>query len=665
LHAVAFLFEDHLFLWKVFFVPESTRSVYSFGPFRLDPLERQLVKQDRLIALPPKAFDTLLALVERSGHLVTKDQLLRQVWPSTFVEEATLAKNIFTVRKALNGQTNGSPYIETIPKIGYRFVVPVETLSQNGNGTAPTALPDGHDQEKEPISAAAVVAYVGPRRNWLTPVAAIAILAMAAVSYASLRLITEWKHATRTPSHRIQSVAVLPLQNLSGDSSQEYFADGMTDELITMLAELRSVQVTSRTSTSRYRQTSERLSKIADELHVDAIVEGAVLRSGDHVRVTVQLIEGSTDRHLWATSYDRPTSDALALQADIARDVARQIQAEITPPEEARLRIRRHTDPEAQEEYLLGRYYWNRRNSVDLKLAIQHFQKAVSIDNNYAAAYAGLADCYLVLPIFSSEPSRDAMLRGKAAAQQAVRLDDSLGEAHTSLAYALEYDWDFNGSQREYLRALALSPGYATAHHWYGGFLAFMNRQDEALEQYQLAMKLDPLSPVINMEAALPYYYRGQSDEAIRRLREALKIDPTFGTTHGQIGWILEENGDYQGALQEFRKAKKCGLSDAPWIAQGMAWVYARSGDKKQARTYLSQFQSLAKRPGQSAAYVASLFFVLGERNRAIQWYQRSYRQHDSDLIGIGIAPPIAALRDDPRFQELIRRVGLPISHLN
>jgi tetratricopeptide (TPR) repeat protein len=266
------------------------------------------------------------------------------------------------------------------------------------------------------------------------------------------------------------------------------------------------------------------------------------------------------------------------------------------------------------------------------------------------------------LPIFSSDPASDFILRGKAAAQQALRLDDSLGEAHASLALALEHEWDFSGAEREFLRALELNPGYATAHQWYGEFLSMMNRMDEALEQYRLAMKLDPLSSVIRMEAALPYHYRGQNDEAIHRLRDSLKIDPSFAVTYGQLGCILSDEGNQEEALREFQQAVKYGLGDAPWIKAGMAVAYARSGNKRQAHVYLAQLQSLARRSNLLGPERGGVFLALGEKDQAIQWFQRAYRQHDWELTGIGIAPAAVPLRGDPRMQELVHRMGLPPS---
>jgi TolB-like protein/DNA-binding winged helix-turn-helix (wHTH) protein/Tfp pilus assembly protein PilF len=625
--------------------------VFEFGPYRLDTTQKLLLYRGAIVPLTPKAIEILTLLVERSGQVVTKEEIFRRVWPNTAVVEGNLTQTIFLLRKALGESGGGTDCIETIPKLGYRFVTAVQN-------------PDAAAQANLLTDSLAVSlesgTFPGPALRKARSLAAAIAIALAATG------LGYWRWTVRQPmdkalaAHRIRSIAVLPLANLSGDPAQEYFADGMTDELITMLTELRSLQVTSRTSVMRYRDSSEPLPRIAGELGVEAIVEGAVSRSGNRVRITAQLVDASTDRHLWAASYERPLSDTLSIQADIAREIARQIQLQLTPPEDARLRPRRTLDPAAQQEYLLGLYHWNRRSPADLREALEHFRKAVAIDPQYAEAFAGLADCYLVLPIYNSVSARDTMSRAIAAAQEALRLDGSLAEAHASLAYALEYDWDFSGAEREYLRAIALKPGYATAHQWYAEFLRFMNRQDEAIAQSEIAVKLDPLSPVISGEAGLAFYYRGDYAEALRRIRQAIETDPGFAPSYGNLGWVLEQTGDYSGALAAFERAETHGLEDSPWILAGIGYAYARSGDLRKARRCLNELESLARHSDEPTAQVGLLLTALGNRKEALRWYQRAFQQHDWWLLVIRVDPKLAPLQDDRNFQRLIAEIGLP-----
>jgi len=622
-----------------------SRQTFEFGSYRLNAAQKLLLRDGAAVPLTPKAVEVLVLLVERAGQVVSKEEIFRRVWPGTAVVEGNLTQTIFMLRKALGENGAEAAHIETIPKVGYRFATLVQAPGRPDEIRSHAIWPPA------------------PKPGWfhsplfrLGLVIAVALLTLG----AGFGL---WRHSALhkpVPTHRIQSIAVLPLANLSSDPGQEYLAEGMTDELITMLTELRSLQVTSRTSIMRYRDSRQPLPQIAQELGVQAVVEGAVTRSGDRIRVTAELIEAATDRHLWAASYERPFSDVLAIQAEIAREIARQIQVQLSPPEEARLRARQPLDPEAQQEYLLGLYYWNRRNPADLQEALRHFQKAVAVDPGYAEAFAGLADCYLVLPIYNSVASREPMRRAKAAAQEALRVDPSLAEAHASLAYVLEYEWDFAGAEREFRRAIALKPSYATAHQWYAEFLRFMNRPDEALAQSRTAMRLDPLSPGISAEAGLAYYYRGEYAEATRRLRQAIELDPNFAPSYGNLGWVLEQTGDYDAALRAFQQARERGLDKSPWILAGIGYAYSRSGDPAKARQYLARLQSLARHSDEASTQVALLLVALGDKKEALRWYQRAYQQHDWWLLPVAVDPKLAPLREEQGFQKLLAGIGLP-----
>jgi TolB-like protein/DNA-binding winged helix-turn-helix (wHTH) protein/Tfp pilus assembly protein PilF len=618
---------------------------FAFGPYRLSSTQKILLRRGTVVPLTPKAIEILLVLVERAGEVVGKDEVFRRVWPGTTVVEANLTQTIFILRKALAAPGDATTYIETIPKLGYRFVAPVHTFEEAAAGDA-----------DRPMAVSAAPA--APLRS--RAVAALVIAGIAALGGAGWGA---WRaRAKPVPpagAARIRSIAVLPLANLSGDPSQQYFADGMTDELITMLTELHMLDVTSRTSSAQYRNTTRPLPQIARELGVDAVVEGAVASAGGRVRINAQLIDARSDRHLWAASYERPVADALVIQADIAREIARQIQVQLSPAEDARLH-RRPLDPGAQQEYLLGRYTWNRRNPADLAQAVEHFQRAAAIDPRYAEAFAGLADAYAVLPIYNSTSARSAMARAKAAAEEALRLDPALAEAHTSLAHVLEYEWDFAGAEREYRRAIALKPAYALAHQWYAEFLRLMNREGEAIAESAVSMRLDPLSPLIAVEAALPYYYRGDYDEAVRRLRRAIQMDPAFGAAYGNLGWVLEQQGKYAEALDAFDQANRHGLEGSPWIMGGTGWAYARSGDTARARDQLARLERLARTSDEPAAQVALVLVALGREDEALRWYERAFRQHDWWMLTIGVDPKLSPVRDSAPFQRLMTEIGLP-----
>jgi len=445
-------------------------TAYEFGPFRLIPDEGLLLRHDRPVPLTPKALETLVVLVQNSGHLVEKDELLGKVWPDSFVEEATVAQNVFTLRKVLGDTPDGHQYIETVPRRGYRFVAAVRVLGDGtsaSNGTAveiqspslgaPLPLTEGEMQHME-----------RPKAGWL----ARALAATAVALLLLLLLLKGWRRGqveqpAATPIH---SLAVLPLENLSSDSAQDYFADGITESLITDLAQVQGLRVISRTSVMQYKGTTKTVRQIGQELRVDSVVEGAVMRSGDRVRVSAQLVDARTDQHLWANNYDRELRDVLELQRDVAQTVAEQVRLKFAAQAGMPLSRPRPINPEAYENYLKGRYFWNRRSEEGFKKAIEYFDASLENDPNYAQAYAGLADAYALLGSLPNKalPRSEAMPRARTAALKALEIDDSLAEAHTSLAFVrMHYDWDFAGADREFRRAIELNPGYATAHHWY------------------------------------------------------------------------------------------------------------------------------------------------------------------------------------------------------
>jgi len=462
----------------------------------------------------------------------------------------------------------------------------------------------------------------------------------------------------RAAHAQIESLAVLPLTNFSRDPEQEYFADGMTEALITELAQISALRVISRTSVMRYKGTVKPLPEIARELHVDAVVEGSVARSGDHVRISAQLIEAATDRHLWAKSYERDLSDVLQMEGELARAVAREIQVKLTPQEQTRLTSARTVNPEAHDAYLKGRYYMNKTTEENVNKGIKYFQHAISIDRGYASAYAGLADAYYLLSNLRLPP-QEAMPKARAAATKALELDQTLADAHTSLAVVKAfYDWQWPEAENEFKRALKLNPSYAPAHVWYGSLLSDLGRHDEALAEIQRALEIDPLSVNTSERLGETYYWRRQYDLAIEQYRKTLEMDPSFFPAHWGLGWAYEQKGMLKEAIAEDKETVRLGGGLGASALLGHA--YAVAGKKSEAQQILRQLKSQSGKSFVSAYDIATIYVGLGEKERALTLLEDGYEQRAEGLVWLKVDPVFDSLRSDPRFQDLLRRVGLP-----
>jgi len=462
------------------------------------------------------------------------------------------------------------------------------------------------------------------------------------------------------PLPRIESLAVLPLTNFSGDPQQEYFADGMTEALIADLGQIEALRVISRTSVMQYKGVKKPLPQIARELNVDAVIEGSVLRSGDRVRITAQLIRATTDTHLWAQSYERDLRDVLALQDDVARAIATEVKAKLTPQESARLRQPRPVNPEAHENYLKGLYYWNKRTAADLKRSIEYFQQAIRKDPNYAQAYAGLADCYVVLPNYSATSPQDAFPKAKAAAEKAIQIDGGLAEAYPALAQvAAFYNYDWPNAEREFKRAIELNPSYATAHQWYAIMLARMGQQERALAEVKLAQELDPLSLIINLNVAWILYLARQYDQGIEQLGKTLELDQSFAAAHDTLGVCYVQKGMYEQGIAELRKAISLSGGD-PNIKGELGNAYAVAGKRKQALEILGELTALWKQSYFSPYYIASIYAGLGDKDHAFAWLEKAYKEQDTWISFVNVDPAFDPLHSDPRFQDLVRGMNLP-----
>ena len=465
----------------------------------------------------------------------------------------------------------------------------------------------------------------------------------------------------RSASPHFESLAVLPLENLSRDPDQEYFADGMTEALITDLSKISALRVISRTSVMQYKGVKKPLPQIARELNVDGVIEGSVQRSGDRVRITAQLIEAATDRHLWAESYERELSDVLALESEVAQAIAGEIRVKLTRPEKLQLASARPVSPAAYEANLKGRYFWNKRTPEGVKTAIEYFQQSIEKDPNYALAYAGLADCYVV-PVNPSPP-REKMPKAKAAATKALQLDDTLAEAHTSLASVLSrYDWDWPGAEKEFKRALELNPRYAEAHEWYAAwYLVPMGRLQEAIAEEKRAQELDPVSLIINFELGIVLYYAREYDQAIEQFRKTLELNPNFRQAQTSLAAAYGQKGMYEQAVAGLQKSLTLpGGTEWPPTRAGLGYAYGVSGRKDEARKVLNEMKQLARQKYVSAYDVALIYVGLDEKDLAFTWLEKAYEERSFVLSNIKAEPRMDGLRSDPRFQNLLRRIGIP-----
>jgi TolB-like protein/DNA-binding winged helix-turn-helix (wHTH) protein/Flp pilus assembly protein TadD len=617
---------------------QTTKHFYTFGPFCFDPEERVLLRDKEPVSLAPKTVETLLVLLENAGHVVDKDELMRRVWPNVFVEEGNLNKNIFVLRKALGKAGNGLEYIETVPKRGYRFVAPVK----------PLLIP----QPEVELLGVQNASHTRPSSKFRALVAGGLMVSFILVITGVLGRIIPWRSS---PAGTVRSIAVLPLENLSGDAGQDYFADGMTDELITNLGQIGSLRVISRTSVMKYKGLHKPLSQIAKELNVDAVVEGTVFRSGNRVRITAQLIQARSDVHLWAGSYERDLRDVLSLQNEVAASVADQIRIKLTPQEQAALKNALVLNSESQDAYLKGHYFATKGTIDDAERAIPYFDIAIAKEPNHALAYAGLASAYIQLGHSMHLPPGEAFPAAKTAALKALAADNTIEEAHTALANALFlHDWDFTQAQHEFRLALQLNPNSVRAQNDYASFLNAMGKADQAVTIVQRALQNDPLSLSAMTNVAWQLYWARRYDEALLQLHRVLELNPNFDAAHYCLGLVYEQRHDFRLALAE--------IDRAPSLCNGgkcfglLGQVLALSGDKAGAQEALRQVQ---RRSYASPWHVAIIYANLGDKDQAFAWLEKCYQGREHDLVFSRVWPMFDSLRSDPRYEDLMRRVGL------
>jgi TolB-like protein/DNA-binding winged helix-turn-helix (wHTH) protein len=622
----------------------AVQRVLRFDVFELDISAGELRKQGVKLRLQGQPLQVLEALLTRAGEVVTREELRNQLWTAdTFVDfDHSLHNAIARLREVLGDSAEAPRYIETLPRRGYRFIAPVSA--------AEPPPPPRSAQPVKPVEIRVDPRPVNSRRFLTTTILTLLVVG-----------ITVWLVRTRiyatTAAPRVTSIAVLPLANLSGNPSEEFFVDGMTDQLITDLAKVGSLRVISRTSVMQYKSAKKALPEIARELNVDAVVEGSVVRSGQRVRVTAQLIQASADRHLWAETYDRDLGDVLKLQGEVADAIAQQVRAQLTPTQSAQLRRARQVNAAAYDDYLRGRFYFtNELNNPDsLKKAQRYFEEAIQKDPNFALAYVGIADTLLYGP--SAGDKDQAYRSAKETLAKALQLDDTIGEAYDTLGVLSQYDWDWAAADRNFNRAIALAPGYSCAHEDRAVFLALMGRRSEALTEIEKIDQLDYGTSAAHTES-MTYFELRDYPALIRASQRGLLLDAKDPFLLYLLGAGYEGTGKWQEAISEYQKSVE--MSGGPGSVVALAHAYSAVGRKIEAEKILRNLERKLKGTSGTSYTMAIIYAVLGEKDRAFEFLEKTYWEKPPDLTAwLKSDLLLDSLRPDPRFQSLLHRIGL------
>lgn len=612
---------------------------YEFGRFRLKVAERVLLREGELVPLTPKVFDILVTLVEHGGQVVSKDDLMKRVWPNTFVEEGNLTQNISLLRKALGETPGGVQFIETVPRRGYRFIAETMPWSDNdSNGTSTS-------QEIPFVSIPNTTSQSGGVKR--TPLFAL-IGAVIVVGIISLVYFTGRGSAGNpTP---IQSIAVLPFVDESADPDAQYINDKIAESLINSLSKLPQLRVVPRSVVAGYKDREIDPRKVGQELNVRAVVTGRMRRHGDIISIQADLIDLENVAQLWGQHYDHKVSDVLLVQDDISRDIFENLRLKLNVEEKKQL--------EAYRLYLKGRNAWNKRTGDALLQAIEFFNQAIAIDPNYGAAYAGLADCYNMLVVYGRLQPKEGFPKAKEAATKALEIDESSAEAHTSMAFIrFRWDWDRTATEREFQEAIKLKPGYAPAHQWYSSYLVAVERFDEAIAEAKRTEELEPLSFVASSHLGWIYYLSGQNDKAIEQCRKILELDPSSFPARRYLGLAYEAKGMYAEAIAEFQTGVK--LSGSPLMLGLLGHAYAASGRTAEAKQVLNDLQQLQGQRYVSPYTVAAIYAGLGEQEQAFKWLETAVEERDIWLMNLKVDPVFAKLRSHRQFSDILARIRL------
>lgn len=629
------------------------RYLYEFGPFQINTRERILLREGKRIPLKPKVYETLIALITNSGRVLEKEELIKQVWPDTFVEENNLTGNIFALRRAFGEHD----YIETIPRRGYRFTaevnrIPLEETPNPSQSVASRRTPSDDSRASTSLS--------GEQKRIPSTSTIVLIVFVILAVVAGLVLFgrrTQVEQSTSETSS-IRSIAVLPFKPLGEASDDDFLSLGMADALITRLSGVRQLVVRPSSSIMKYTARDQDPLEAGRQQIVDAVLDGKIQQAGDRVRVTVQLIRVKDGQQLWAEKFDEKFTDIFALQDAISERVTAALALELTGLEQDRLTKRYTENTEAYQLYLKGRYFWNKRTSESLHKGIDYFNQAIQRDARYALAHAGLADSYIILGNFGLIPPKDAYPKAKIAAEEALKVDADLVEAQVSLAFVkalFERDWP--GAEAAFKRAIELNPSYGPAHQWYGVCLAGAGRLDEAVAELKKGQQVEPLSLTITSVVGWMYYFARDYDKAIAHANMALEMDPNFALAHRYLGLAYEQKGMYAEAISEFQRARALSAT-RPWDSGSLAHAYALAGRSAEARQMLDEAKN---RDVYFPAYdIALIQLGLGQKDSAFEWLDKAVEERSPWLIHLTVDPRFDPIRSDARFKNLIQRIGYP-----
>jgi TolB-like protein/DNA-binding winged helix-turn-helix (wHTH) protein/Tfp pilus assembly protein PilF len=633
----------------------SPPKAYRFGPFELRPHTRELYKLGIKLKLRPQPLEVLRALLDANGEMVPREQLREMLWNSeTFVDfDQSLNTCIKELRAALNDSAAEPRYIETLPKLGYRMIVPAERDS-GPELSQPEAL-----RESAPAPGSPAAAFVQPPRLRLVLTAAAVVLALAATIYFAW---SESHGRLAVSAPRRVMVAVLPFENLTGNQDQDYFSDGLTEEVITQIGETdpERLGVIARTSVMHYKNLAEPLPQIAGELGVQYVLEGTVRREAGRVRISAQLIQVKDQTQLWSHEYERDVNDLLVLQDEMGHEMADELRRSLREPGPAPAAQPRPNPPtsEAYDLYLKGLYFLNQRTIPGFHQALDYFQLAIAKDPKYAGAYAGLADSLVLDGEYGGGVEAQYMPKAREAALRAVRLDDSLPEAHTALALIVQnYDWDWDTADKEFRRAIELNPSYATGHQWYAEHLMWEGRFNEALEESERARELDPLSLIIAADNGAILYYSRQYDKSIVKLKTVLELDPSYPRGHIVV-YPYEEEGRYAEAIAELKSVAQI-TNESTFALMREAYIYGRSGKEAEWREVLKKMQKMNAAAPMSPMVFAWAYLGHGDKDKTLELMYEAYEQHSNVMTSLKVEPAFDPLRNDPRFIELLHRVRL------
>lgn len=632
---------------------ESKRFIYEFGKFILDPQEKTLLADGVALRLPAKEFETLLLLIESNGRALTKEEMIAAIWQDAFVEESNLAKQISRLRKIFD--SNGEQFIETLPKHGYRFSAEVNQIFQPARETS---------LEKHTIKRLVVSderqadqtlkALPPPKKRFfalllLTAAGLIVFLGIAGVLY--------WKWPKT--SVKINSIAVLPLKSLTAEENTKVLGLGLTDALITKIGNLRMISVRPTTVVAKFAETDADALEIGRKLNVDAVLEGTIQLSEGRVRINARLLRVENGEQIWTEKFDGELAKIFDLEDQLSEKTARALSLKLDVQENERLTRRYTNSSEAFDAYLKGRYFWNQRTEEGFKKAVVFFNQAIEKDPGYALAYSGLADCYILLGIWGALPPNEAMPKAKEAVMKALKADNTLAEAHTSLAFIKwVYDWDWAGADEEFQKALQLDPGNATTHHWRSYYLAATKRFDEAIIHINKAQELEgSLSFSISTDIGEIYCWSGQNVKAIAQLQEVIRLQPDFAIAHNTLGIAYLKNGQINEAITELETARR--LDNSPRMMSSLGYAYGASGQQDKARKIIGELKELSGQRYVSAFATAIIYAGLGEDKETLGWLEKAYNERSDTMAIFNVYPLLDDVRTKPEFVKFGRRAGL------